>query len=347
MMFHRPIFSSFWRFQLVGWVAFVVVTFPLKIELMMGSVPGAILLCVVRDGTSFVLTLGMRIVYRTFWPKTDQRMLVLIFVTCSVGGLLQGAFSLLMEPLIPGEGELFFQRTMALDSFYERSGLLFAWSFLYCGIRYALESNAKEARIEARRLAAELQMLRYQMNPHFLFNALNMVKTELLDSMPRLAAILQCFSKYLEYSLGTSNEDFVEVGREFDSMQNYLAVEKARFGEEILIECYIDPQARSVRVPGIIIQPLVENAIKHGRSQPGNMPLRLEVLVTRTQEYLEIEVSNSGEWLGETVTYAHGVGLVNLSHRLGLLYGDRQRMEILEGDNRVSVKVILPTIHAH
>jgi len=337
--------SSFWRFQLASWLAFIIATFPLKLE-MVESLPAALFLCLVRDGSSFLLTLGLRSIYRRFWSEQIGTMAALILVACTIGGLLQAGFFLIFHPLLPFRGEIHFTPSMEFNLLYERTGLLFGWSFLYFGIRLHVrgqEREARLARVESEYKATELRLLRAIMDPHFLFNALNFIKSELLGKNDVLARMIQAFTNYLQFALITRNDTFVTVGREYDAMENYLRVEKARFGDEIEIDCKIDPDAKLAMVPGIVIQPLVENAIKHGREQLDNIPLRIGLSVSRMDTELLLEVRNTGEWRPkEYVEGPGGVGLTSLKERLRLLYGERHRFEISTEEKEIVVRVRLP-----
>ena len=245
----------FWRFQIVGWLAFIVVTFPLKLNIT-GGIAGALLLCVTRDGSSFLLTLGLRSIYRRFWSDQIGPMAAVIVAACMVGGIAQAGLFFASYPLLPFQGEILFTRSMEFNLLYERIGLLFGWSFLYFAIRLLITGEQREtqlARVESEYRAAELRLLRSIMNPHFLFNALNFVRSELLGKYESLAKVVQAFTNYLQYSLITRNETFVAAGQEFDAIEGYLVVEKARFGSEVEIECRIDAEGRQVQVPGFIL----------------------------------------------------------------------------------------------
>jgi two-component system LytT family sensor kinase len=210
----------FWRFQLLGWGVFVIVTFPLKFVLT-GSMAGALILCLVRDGSSFLLTLGMRWIYRAFWSKGGLRMAALIVLSCSIGGLLQYAFLFLIRPVITSESEFHLTRSLALSAFYERTGLLFAWSFLYFGIRHAIDGIQNELRlalIESEKRQAQLQMLRFQMNPHFLFNALNAIQSEVGQFSISLKKCVKALAGYLRFSLDHSADEFLPLGAEYDAV---------------------------------------------------------------------------------------------------------------------------------
>lgn len=338
--------SLFWRFQLAGWAVFIAVTFPLKIMLT-GSLTDALILCAVRDGSSFFLTLGLRRIYGVFWSNQVGRMVTVIVVSCAVAGLLQNGFFFLLHAFVSSEGEFRFAHSKAFDVLYERTGLLFGWSFLYFGVRHAVEGVQRDLRlalIESEKRQAELQMLRSQMNPHFLFNALNTIRNGVEKTNAQLGSTVESLADFLRFSLDHVRDDFIPLGREFDAVQNYLQVEKARFRDKLEYECHIDEEARCVPTPGIVLQPLVENAIKYGQETSG-FPLRLRVLVTRQAAALKIVVANTGNWLepaprGKT---SH-IGLENLRHRLALLYPGQQRLDIAPASGWVTITIHLPIL---
>lgn len=338
--------SPFWRFQTFGWIAFVLISFPLKLEIA-GSLPLALLLSIVRDGSSFMTTVCLRAIYRKFWSDQIGHMALVIGLSCLLGGVAQTGFFFTLHSALPFRGEVLFTRSIEFNLLYERIGLLFGWSFLYFGIRQLLVSKQREAElanVETQLKATELQLLRAIMNPHFLFNALNFVKTELLETNAYLARVVQAFTNYLRYSLATRHETFVEIGKELDAINEYLVIEKARFGNDIIIECRIDPEVRSVRVPGIIIQPLIENAIKHGRRQLESPPLKIGLILTRNESELCVEVNNNGKWLSPSKFQGStGIGLESIRERLRLLYGKKQHFEILCDNGQVIVRVRLPS----
>ena len=161
----------FWRFQLAGWAAFVPLTFPLKVVLT-GTIPGALLLSFIRDGSSFALTLGMRVIYRRFLNEQNRYRAIVPVVTvvCLTAGLLQTGFLLLFHDIFPLEKEVFFITSVEFSLFYERTALLVCWSLLYVGIKQMRDGMERELRlilVESEKRGAELKLLRAQMNPHF------------------------------------------------------------------------------------------------------------------------------------------------------------------------------------
>lgn len=336
----------FWRFQLAGWTAFVIITFPLKCVLF-GGPDTAIIISAVRDGSSLLLTLVLRRIYQNYWSDKIGRMIALIVVSCALAGLLQGALLLLLNPVVSSAGELHITKAKEFDALYERTGLLYAWSFLYFGIRHAIEGIRRELRlalIESEKRQAQVQMLRAQMNPHFLFNALNTIRAGVEKANAQLGSMVQSLADFLRFSLDHSNDDFIPLGREFDAMRNYLQVEKARFRDKLEYECDIAEAARVVPVPGVVLQPLVENAIKYGQ-ETSCLPLQVRVKVSRQAAALKIVVANTGDWQepAPREKTSH-LGLENLRRRLALLYPGQQRLDITHEAGWVTIIIHLPIL---
>ena len=328
----------FWRFQLAGWAGFILASFPLKLELT-GSLSTALLLCAARDGSSFLLTLALRSIYRKFWSYNCIAMGALIVVACPVAGLLQYAFFFLMRAVMPLQGEALHTHWMEFETFYERTGLLFAWTFLYFGVRHTIESAQRGLQLAL----LEIQMLRAQMNPHFLYNAFNTLQAGAGKSPDQLKRLIQALSEYFRYSLENRNRNFIPLSREIDAIKNYLVVEEARFRDELVIDCRIDESTRSLLVPGVVIQPLIENAIKYGR-MTSPKPVTVRLLTSRPDPHsVRIEVANMGHWVEPDLHRPDsGVGLENLRRRLALIYPKAPELRISKEADWVTVQVDLP-----
>lgn len=333
----------FWRFQLVGWGVFVIVTFPLKFVIA-GSATAALILCAVRDGSSFLLTWGMRWIYRSFWSNEIGRMAALIALVCAIGGALQYGFFFLFRTVVSDQSEFFITQRMSFSLLYERTGILFGWSFLYFGIRHAIDGIQRELRlalIESENRQAQLQMLRAQMNPHFLFNALNAIQAEVGAFSVSLKESVKALAGYLRFSLDHTTDEFIPLGTEYDAVMDYFKVEKLRFGGDLELESHIDESARDAQVPGIIMQPLVENAVKYGQ-QTSELPLRVWVRISRTRpNEITISVANTGEWIKSDANKAGHIGLGNVRHRLALIYPGKHRLDIEHGNGWVTVNLRL------
>lgn len=184
------------------------------------------------------------------------------------------------------------------------------------GERFGLEASLREER-------ARLQALRYQVNPHFLFNTLNSLRSTLPLSAPVPRGMIDALASYLRGTLEHADGDTVPLEHEVASIRGYLDIEKIRFGDELRIETDIEPATLRAAVPVFLLQPLVENAIRHGfETVKGVFHLRITARLDGNR--LRIEVANSGEWVERSASSVRtGIGLENIRHRLRLLHGDQ------------------------
>lgn len=325
-LLHLPMF---WRFQILGWLMFAVFTLPLKVSAF-GSVEYAVLVVLLREPLGMLITSGFRLAYRRMDIRAHSPALLALCVLAisSVGGVVDLlAFKSFSSDI---QADPISQNAVAMWCF--RTMLYCVWSFLYFWIRDHQRNTKRMLRLAQAETAArnaELLMLRAQVAPHFLFNALNTILAGLDRQPAALAPTVQGLADYFRYSLTSRHDTLVPLGEEFDAIMNYLMVEKARFRDSLVIESHLDPAARSIPVPGVFLQPLVENAIKYGY-QTSATPLRLWIRVEAGEGgRVRIEVRNSGEWVEPRKSDgSHGNGLAILRRRLELLYGGSQHITI-------------------
>ncbi|CAN5754019.1 histidine kinase [soil metagenome] len=337
----------FWRFQLAGWAAFIIFSFPLK-WVVFEDIRGSVLVSLYRDGLGFLLTIGMREIYRRIDRRHPQLhwIAVWVIVVSLIGGAILTTLSLLFHSAFDFQEDKIFTNSVMFGVFYFRTGLCLCWSVLYFGIKQMRESAQRDVRLakaETDRQRAELHLLRMQMNPHFILNALNAMRAELSRPGQQLKNLVQALADYLRYSLDNRDHDEVPVGNEFDAIKSYLAVEKARFRDELEIECRMDETAREELVPGVFMLGLVDNAIKYGR-KTSPLPLRVRLVVSQPAPHiLRVEVANTGQWVEEARPRPFGgLGLKNLRHRLALLYPGKDCLHILKEPGLITVQVDIP-----
>ncbi|MEW6732343.1 MAG: response regulator [Acidobacteriota bacterium] len=205
-----------------------------------------------------------------------------------------------------------------------------------------------EAQLKVARLSQqiEMQMLRYQLDPHFLFNTLISVRALVpLDNEP-LRMIITQLSNYLHYMLMNGERLEISAEEELEAAQNYLALEKIRFEDKLIIKTVIEPQLGKYRLPAFLLQPLLENAVKYGmRTSP--TPLAIELAAYRKESALCFSITNTGHWLRTEEEYfpeaaSLGVGLQNVRRRLKQCYPGCHVLNIEELPGRVRVTVELP-----
>lgn len=200
----------------------------------------------------------------------------------------------------------------------------------------ALEAKASEA-------AARLAALRYQLNPHFLFNALNSISSLVMIRRAEEAEeMLTRLSEFLRRSLSDDSGAAQSLGEEFEMITAYLELEAVRFGDRLTTEVICPGELREARVPGYMLQPLVENAIKYGvRRKKGAAMVRIEA--RREDDGLVIEVVDRGETaLGDAKVESLGIGHRNVQERLAALYGGEGRLELEPRPNGYLARVRLP-----
>ena len=218
-------------------------------------------------------------------------------------------------------------------AFYVAFTALFGWSALYFGINFYLiveDQIDQMQHLESQASSAQLAMLRYQLNPHFLFNTLNSISTlVLLKQTERANAMLSRLSSFLRYTLANEPTAHVTVLQEVETLKLYLEIEKMRFEDRLRPVFDVDPRAERARLPSLLLQPLVENAIKYAVStqeQGAEICIRARLAGDRVQ----IGVSDTGPGLQEgraMPSLSTGVGLPNIRERLVQAYGPDHRFE--------------------
>lgn len=202
------------------------------------------------------------------------------------------------------------------------------------------ERAQREARLEARLSETRLQLLRMQLHPHFLFNALNAVSALASSDRTAAANMLERLEEFFRFSVEGGLSQEIRLDEELKFIESYLAIEKVRFGDRLQVEFEVDPETLPLFVPSLILQPLVENAIRHGispRLQQGSVVIRTSVV----DRQLILEVDDDG--VGLRMPVKEGVGIANTRNRMEHLYGRRQSLSIGPRDEAgVSVRLVIP-----
>jgi hypothetical protein len=230
-----------------------------------------------------------------------------------------------------------------------RQVITLLWCAIYFGLeanhtrrraeREAAESVSRAALAEAAARHNELRRLEAQMNPHFLFNALNCVVAASRDHVA-VERVTQDLADYLRFSLAPS-QPLEPLSREIDALEKYLAIQQSRFGADLVCRISCEPEARRVLVPPMMIQPLLENAFHYG-PQTSPMPLNVSVEASVCDGELAVIVANSGSWVPPDPGRSIGSGIQTLRKRLGLLLGPAASVEVVHEQGWVKIVIRLP-----
>jgi hypothetical protein len=233
---------------------------------------------------------------------------------------------------------------------------LFGWSLVHLGLQYntALREQREQAlHAVAAMRDAQLRMLAYQLNPHFLFNTLNSIRALINEDRQRAREMVTALSGYLRYALVERPLHVALLEEEVESVRGYLAIEKVRFEERLDVQVDVEPAALRCEVPAFLLNPLVENAVKHGAPPAPGAPLVVRVQARLVEpDRLRLMVENTGVWKGSGKTTPAagdgggdapgGVGLANVRARLRALHPGDHRVGMDHGCGRVRFHLELP-----
>ena len=224
----------------------------------------------------------------------------------------------------------------------------------YFVLRHRLEENAArlaekeiaEQRLLQLKTRAELEALRAKINPHFLFNALNSIASLIPVDAPRAEEMVQRLSGLFRYTLEASNRETVKLSDELHVIREYLEIEKVRLGERLSYQIEMETQLADVPLPGLLLQPLVENSVKHGIS-PSKNGGQVLIHCRRENDCCWIEISDTGRGF-DGAKMAEGFGLSSVRERLALYYGHEYEISIANTNGvQIVIKVPLTTNGRH
>ncbi len=354
---------AYWLAQLGGWIAYALVHY---LAYMPALAPGEYLaylghrgllateMLYVPLGIAASSVLGM--VYRRLVAR--QAGWVTLASAAVLGcALLGAAFFLAYRGLLFGfgllaPGEPFVGWPAAARSVLGFTFALLAWS----GVWFSVVSwrTAQASRLLSHE--AQLRMLAYQLNPHFLFNALNSLRAMIDEDRARARHMVTELAEFLRYALVHRPLERTTLAEEVEAIEGYLAIESIRFEDRLSVTIMIDPSAATAELPAFLLHPLVENALRHGSGGTPTHPLQLRLGAQVEGDLLVLEVWNTGSLRGESMdgrggtlvpshrdfTHGTGIGLTNVRARLDTLFPGRHRFLLTEAEGGVLARIELP-----
>ena len=342
---------AFWTLQILGWAAW------LGLRGVSGLANGQAFTFFIPQTisaiTGFSLTLILSVCYRALISRRPLLMWGVSFGLAGVATALWAFIDAWVAQIQNPASEAGFT-SLLLGAMYIDATSLAAWSALYFAINYFLqleEQNDRVIRLEAQAASAQLAMLRYQLNPHFLFNTLNSISTLVLLKQAEPAnAMLSRLSAFLRYTLANEPTAQVTLAQEIETLKLYLDIEKMRFEERLRPHFAIDPAVSRARLPSLLLQPLIENAIKYAVT-PQEEGADITISAQLAGQNVRITVSDTGAGLSAdpsdhttgVATESTGVGLANIRDRLAQAFGDQQRFDVhMGGEGGFTVVIEFP-----
>jgi len=338
----------YWTLQIGGWTFYAMVQ--LLFSFIAANIQGLsnqrILFLILEAFLCLLVTHGYRyFMNRWKWlslglQRLIPRVVIGIFcmgvityflripISLPLGLFVKSAF----EPIKIINGELFY------------GIIFFIWSVMYFVYNYFERYNTS-LKLEASVKEIELNNLKSQLNPHFIFNALNSIRALVDENPDKSKQAINQLSNILRNSLTTGKRGLTSFADELKVVEDYLGLESIRFEERLNIHYEIDPESNQFLVPPLMIQTLVENGIKHGISkltEGGTIELFTKV----EQDYLRIRIRNSGSYDYKKDPKYNGLGIENTKQRLKLIYGDDATFRILnENNNFVLTELTIPHLY--
>lgn len=339
----------FWRAQIAGWGLFAIADL-IGQRLVYHSLAVAFARTAIIVTLLLLISTAMRSVFasRLFANRVTVRTVATIGLLSLTGATFIATTIVVVHERVPSivpfpnQGIEEFLVPL-IHYFFALAG----WSLAYFWIHAELAERAEHRlamRAQAEALRAELEELRLQLDPHFLFNALNGVAEEIPEHPEAALAMLRDLTAYLRHSLDGINRTVVTVDAEVGGLTAYLGVQRARFGEKLRTRLEIEPATASRRIASFLLQPLVENAVKHGRREQG-VDLRIDIRSSGDALLIEVENTGTLDLSGAGVRRQRpGIGLENVRRRLALHYPDRHRFTLREVGERPEEKKVLATL---
>ncbi|HTC43734.1 MAG TPA: histidine kinase [Steroidobacteraceae bacterium] len=334
--YNRPVLKrdrlgvpGFWPLQIIGWSGYYLLVFASILPSLsrIGDMLREFSLCTIMTfvGSCVLRPICRRLIGRGFaWTALEIR-----------GAL----WALLIGTVAAVSGELWthpkagFNWPDTVEQSAQAAILLFLWCSLYFSIKLWQQSASERERLlraEAEIREARLSALRYQLNPHFLFNSLNAVSTLVLDGHAAAATrMLAQIAELLRTILDSESATETRLSQEIALTEQYLAIEQIRLGDRLRLEIATDPDTLDALVPSLLLQPLVENAVRHGIA-PQVQRGTIRICSQRQQTQLCISVRNSGAIVDADTAnpLTTGIGLSNTAARLQTLYGENQHLDL-------------------
>lgn len=349
----RARLSPFWSLQLIGWTGFYaamafsrVGRFPLSYMLT-----SKLALTLLGVGASLLLRAALRpmLVRQAALARIISASVVASYLIAAVWTAAFNVIDVTLVRVMLGDTYRIGSLAQLLGGTVYHAFSLVAWGFLYVGIKHHRawqEERERALRAEASAADARLRALQYQLNPHFFFNTLNAISSLVVERRnEEAAAMIARLGEFLRATLQRDATTFVSLGDELGFVQRYLDIEQVRFEDRLTVRLDVAEEAYTATVPLLILQPLVENAIRHGiapLAHGGTLDIAASVEEQGAQRRLVISIENDAPAHATGNGSGAGIGLTNVRERLQMLCHGRHRLTAATEGRRFRVQMSIP-----
>jgi len=334
---------AFWRAQVVGWIVLGVIGFCIRL-VVFGNASVAFWVTVGVEPLAFAITSAAAVVHGRH-PRTNVSIQIVAgaVLLCIAASAVLAGIAYAIHHMFGPEMKYVVPSDQYRLGFIYYLGILSIWTLIYFGVAAELAVRTErisKMRAETRALRLELEYLKLQIEPHFLFNALNTVVAEIADRPAIAEEMTRRLAEYLRYSLDRRGHGMCRLEEEIEAAETYIRIQALRFDKQLEYRCQIDPASLELLIPHMTMQGLVENAIKHGmRSEHEHFLINIR---TRMQgDELIIEVDNPGQLHAPYDLARSGGGLGNLCRRLALRYPDRHTFSLEQRAEKIVAEIRL------
>ncbi len=340
----------FWLFHVLGWSVFIITNIAMRVVASVESLEHAIVSGVIL----LIINTAICLLYRVlihwlrrarisrirFWFSLALLAVIFGFASSSLILLCIGLYYILMDY----SSTLVFFMTQVYGNWMIMTILIMLWGVIYstiCAFRDLKQSLHVQSELELQLKQSEMDLLTGQLNPHFLFNALNNIRGLMLEDISRARQMITNLSGILRYSLLSLKQQLQSLQQELDVVHSYIELAGIQYEDRLQFTESIGVDPERCHVPPMLIQLLVENAIRHGidRAEQGG---ELSLQIRQRGDELEIVVANPGQL--DSNTAGTGLGLKNIRQRLQLLFDDRASCLIQPRGGQIEVRVTMPMI---
>lgn len=341
--------NLFWVFHLGGWALWgIFAKYFYTVAILEETAPNYAIYVLIITTIGMLIALCLRYLYRFLWNRAVWLQAIGLIGGSALAGWLW----------IRARGYIYYgwiETAKDMEEWYAKVGKdvaelyekvsffssnaspiawMLAWSVLYFAIKYyRVFQEVRESALKSAAMAheAQLKMLRYQLNPHFLFNTLNAISTLVLEQNTELAnRMVTKLSSFLRYSLDNDPMQRITLSQELKALQLYLDIEKVRFEDRLSLHLDIEEEAKDALIPSLLLQPLIENAIKYGIARAeGGGHLAISAKVFAGDLLLELSDDGPGcELVDGRIPESNGVGLANTRERLATIYASEHSIRL-------------------